>query len=297
MRPKIVTSYRPHGKWGDFVAAVIPTIWCLNILANSNFILRLIEWQNESSLFTIRVRARQWYWLYKFELKAFSDILSAPKNIGHNRWVLNTFGDLQTSDDYLHILQLRSQAKWLKNYWGELLKEADNLEINNVGQYKNRPNIVDKHIARADVNMRKNSFRFPGALDNIIIKNFEHRTLNWGLNFNSLDKTIYSFLNYSDFIENSRLVKKNNGVDLPIRLIKFPLDLLENNLIADEGTLFKLRFSSGKTALTHKIAPHSTYLAFKQKRYKRKKKYITIKQINNIWYWKYKAEMEPSANK
>jgi len=208
MRPKIVTSYRPHGKWGDFVAAVIPTIWCLNILANSNFILRLIEWQNESSLFTIRVRARQWYWLYKFELKAFSDILSAPKNIGHNRWVLNTFGDLQTSDDYLHILQLRSQAKWLKNYWGELLKEADNLEINNVGQYKNRPNIVDKHIARADVNMRKNSFRFPGALDNIIIKNFEHRTLNWGLNFNSLGKTIYSFLNYSDFIENSRLVKK-----------------------------------------------------------------------------------------
>ena len=69
MRPKISTSYRPHSKWGDFVACIVPTIWCINILTNSNLILRLIEWQNESSLFTIRIRGRQWYWIYKFELK------------------------------------------------------------------------------------------------------------------------------------------------------------------------------------------------------------------------------------
>jgi len=43
MRPKISTSFRPHGKWGDFLAAIIPGIWCLNILTNSNFILRLVE--------------------------------------------------------------------------------------------------------------------------------------------------------------------------------------------------------------------------------------------------------------
>ncbi len=91
MRPKISTSFRPHGRWGDFLAGVIPAIWCLNILANSNFILRLVEWQNESSLFTVRIRARQWYWVYKFELKNFTDILSAPKNVGNNRWSVNVF--------------------------------------------------------------------------------------------------------------------------------------------------------------------------------------------------------------
>lgn len=124
MKPKIATSYRPHGKWGDFLACIIPLIWCINILTNSNLILRLIEWQNESSLFTVRVRSRQWYWIYKFELKNFTDILSAPKNIGNNRWQINTFGELQTSDNYLHILQLRSQNKWVKNYWDKSLQET-----------------------------------------------------------------------------------------------------------------------------------------------------------------------------
>ena len=124
MRPKMASSYRPHGKWGDFLACIIPLIWCLNILTNSNFILRLIEWQNESSLFTVRVRARQWYWIYKFELKNFTDILTAPKNVGTNRWQVNTFGDLQTADDYLHVLQLRSQNKWVKGYWTSVLNKT-----------------------------------------------------------------------------------------------------------------------------------------------------------------------------
>lgn len=85
-------------------------------MTNSNLILRLIEWQNESSLFTIRIRGRQWYWIYKFELKNFTDILTAPKNIGTNRWAVSTFGDLQTADDYLHVLQLRAQSRWVRNY-------------------------------------------------------------------------------------------------------------------------------------------------------------------------------------
>nr|NP_149397.1 cytochrome c oxidase subunit 2 [Tetrahymena thermophila]7W5Z_C2 Chain C2, Cytochrome c oxidase subunit 2 [Tetrahymena thermophila]7W5Z_c2 Chain c2, Cytochrome c oxidase subunit 2 [Tetrahymena thermophila]8B6H_DB Chain DB, Cytochrome c oxidase subunit 2 [Tetrahymena thermophila SB210]8B6H_Db Chain Db, Cytochrome c oxidase subunit 2 [Tetrahymena thermophila SB210]8BQS_DB Chain DB, Cytochrome c oxidase subunit 2 [Tetrahymena thermophila SB210]8BQS_Db Chain Db, Cytochrome c oxidase subunit 2 [ len=148
MRPKISTSYRPHGKWGDFLACIIPLIWCINILTNSNLILRLIEWQNESSLFTVRVRARQWYWIYKFELKNFTDILSTPKNIGNNRWQINTFGELQTADDYLHVLQLRSQNKWVKNYWNRSLQETgktnkahvispqEQLRLSLINQYK-----------------------------------------------------------------------------------------------------------------------------------------------------------------
>jgi|LauGreDrversion4_2_1035121.scaffolds.fasta_scaffold72362_2 heme/copper-type cytochrome/quinol oxidase subunit 2 len=120
-RPKIVTSFRPHGKWGDLIICILPVSWCLNILINSSFLMKLIEWQNESSLFTIRIRGRQWYWIYRFDLKNFTDILSAPKNIGHNRWQISIFGDLQTSEDYIHILQLRSQNKWIKKYWDDVL--------------------------------------------------------------------------------------------------------------------------------------------------------------------------------
>ena len=60
------TSMRSHGKWGDFLVATIPLSWCGNILINSNFILRMIEWQNESSLFVIRIQGKQWYWAYKY---------------------------------------------------------------------------------------------------------------------------------------------------------------------------------------------------------------------------------------
>jgi len=106
--PRIASTLRPHGKWGDLLTCIIPVTWCINILINSNFILKLIEWQSESSLFTLRVRAKQWYWIYKLDLRNISDIYSAPRNVGRNRWQSATFGDLQTAEDYLHIMQMRA---------------------------------------------------------------------------------------------------------------------------------------------------------------------------------------------
>lgn len=123
-KPKIATTQRPHGKWGDLLICIIPVSWCSNILSNSTFILRMIEWQAEAGLFTVRIRGKQWYWIYKFELKSFTDILTVPKNIGRNKWSIYTPGDLQTANDYLHMLQLRSQNKWVKKYWNKYLLET-----------------------------------------------------------------------------------------------------------------------------------------------------------------------------
>lgn len=127
MRPRIATSFRSHGKWGDYLACVIPAIWCYNILVNSSFILRLMEWQNESSLFSVRVRGRQWYWVYKFELKTVVDLLSIPKNLGRNKWLINTGGSYETSDNYFYALKLRSQNNNLKNYWNQYIRNLDKL--------------------------------------------------------------------------------------------------------------------------------------------------------------------------
>ena len=131
--PRIASTLRPHGKWGDLLTCLIPLTWCINILISSNFILKLIEWQSESSLFTLRVRAKQWYWIYKLDLRNISDIYSVPKNIGRNRWQSFTFGDLQTSDDYLHILQMRAYNIWSKDFWNILNKEhisTDKFSVN-----------------------------------------------------------------------------------------------------------------------------------------------------------------------
>ena len=213
MKPKISTSFRPHGKWGDFLVCIIPLIWCINILTNSNLILRLIEWQNESSLFTIRVRARQWYWIYKFELKNFTDILSAPKNIGNNRWQINTFGELQTADEYLHILQLRSQNKWIKNYWDKSLQETgktnkahvispqEQLRLNLINQHKSLSilnNISNLHlISNKNLNNINNLFKF-----NIPSLNFKKNLYNNYNTYNYLNKNSWNNL---DLENNNKL--------------------------------------------------------------------------------------------
>lgn len=122
--PRIASTLRPHGKWGDLLTCLIPVSWCINILLNSNFILKLIEWQSESSLFTLRVRAKQWYWVYKLDLRNVADIFSTPRNIGRNKWQFSTFGDLQTAEDYLHIMQIRAYNSWSKDFWSELGKKS-----------------------------------------------------------------------------------------------------------------------------------------------------------------------------
>lgn len=123
-KPRLATSFRPHGKWGDIIVCLIPVSWCVNIISNSNLILRMIEWQSESSLFTLRVRGRQWYWVYKYDFKTITDVISLPKNVGHNRWEIKLPNDLHVSDDYLEILQLRSYNKWVRRYWAEFLDKT-----------------------------------------------------------------------------------------------------------------------------------------------------------------------------
>jgi heme/copper-type cytochrome/quinol oxidase subunit 2 len=115
-----VTSYRAHGKWGDFIIALLPVSWCINILSNSNFILRLLEWQTESNLLTIRIRGRQWYWVYKIEIQALFDIGNVAKNIGHNYWTVFHNSNNLHIDTYLNILR----AKWNDDFYSNYLNNT-----------------------------------------------------------------------------------------------------------------------------------------------------------------------------
>lgn len=114
MSPKLSTTFRSHGKWGDLIVCFVPLSWCTNILSNSNFILRMIEWQSESSLFTLRVRGKQWYWVYKFELKSLLDISQTSANLGHNYWVSKV---QPQNHQYLSFLQNKHNLTSAHNHW------------------------------------------------------------------------------------------------------------------------------------------------------------------------------------
>ena len=123
LNPAINSSIRGHGKWGDFLVALIPLSWCGNILVNSNFILRMIEWQNEGSLFTLRVQGKQWYWVYKFDSTLYSQLSTRALNVGRGRWIINNAKF--SSNRYLseELLNLSSQNEFLSSY-SKLLQDS-----------------------------------------------------------------------------------------------------------------------------------------------------------------------------
>jgi len=240
MKPKIYTSYTSHGKWGDFLAGIIPTIWCFNILVNSTFILKLMEWQNESSIFTVRIRARQWYWVYKFELKNVIDLLTVPKKLGWNKWIIHTGNSLEVSDDYFYALKLRAQNNWMTKYWKNFLRSLKrykktnnnfflneffdfdkkknlNLELEDVA-YLNKfefvtTSMLNSNFKEAEVSTFESSLFFFKDLSN---DNFKNNKLTWLLDnviFNKFwtksikkikEKTYVNFFNKNLFLEKKK---------------------------------------------------------------------------------------------
>ncbi len=213
--PRIASTLRPHGKWGDLLTCLIPVTWCLNILINSNFILKLIEWQSESSLFTLRVRAKQWYWIYKLDLRNIADIFSAPRNLGRNKWQFSTFGDLQTAEDYLHIMQMRAYNSWSKDFWSELGKKS----------------------------LKKHKFNISSPVD--VYKSEFLKNANLTLYKNVLDRKSFFILNTINTGEFT--LDKNTVLDLlntnPINLSNAILKSNKNNLyVGGKTKVFKKDF-------------------------------------------------------
>ena len=191
-RPKIVSSFRPHGKWGDLIICVIPVSWCMNILINSSFLMKLIEWQNESSLFTVRIRGKQWYWVYRFDLKNFTDILSTPKNVGRNNWQVSVFNELQTSNDYLSIIQLRAQNKWIKGYWNDIISKYNKSNKANIVSPQERFKVdLDKNFSKENFLNKANSVNINFHKMTTLETNNLHFK-NVSNNINELNSLIYS---------------------------------------------------------------------------------------------------------
>jgi hypothetical protein len=58
------------------------------------------------------------------DLRNISDIFSTPRNVGRNKWQFSTFGDLQTAEDYLHIMQMRAYHCWARDFWKDLTDKS-----------------------------------------------------------------------------------------------------------------------------------------------------------------------------
>lgn len=308
MRPKIVTSFRPHGKWGDFLAAIIPGLWCLNILTNSNFILRLIEWQNESSIFLVRIRARQWYWVYKFEMKNLIDILSVPKNIGRNKWFFSNFGDIQYSENYFNVLRMRSKIIKSEEHWEKIFNSVDknNQELvtgftEDLSSFCPDSENIDFSFPRYDAN-RKNFYGqsllqhqngWKNILKNVSSDHILYTSLNsqkhnviydsndfyQGFSGTVIDSFLKNFneikesFHYADADVQSRTLRRSFGQNQPLKIMKPTLMAFdsENNVKESNSLqLFKIIFNEGDSVYHDKNANDIFFFTIKQLKYKRR---------------------------
>ena len=101
-------------------------MWCLNILINSNFLFKLIEWQHESTIMLIRIRGKQWYWVYKFDYYHYFNVLKTSFFVGRGNKITNNFTfnknfhNTKFNKNYNYISILLKKKKiykyWLDNF-------------------------------------------------------------------------------------------------------------------------------------------------------------------------------------
>lgn len=244
----------------------------------------MLEWQTESNLFTVRIRGKQWYWIYKFEIKTLLNVLNVPKNIGHNYWVLFSNSGLTYSEDYINILQLKNNNKWLNEYLQNYIKKNIDLKklkfnfLQNSQKIKennilvvdqaqpftqNKPLIINNAISNKGQKVIGGHMGAlkgvkGGFVDNFFIeksklyltKNIKKNTLN----YNQFNQTSLSTLSFK-FDDTNRYQRYNYFSKVHPLKINF----LKNN--------FLLNFNNNNNVGVEKNMPDNIYLVIKQKRF------------------------------
>lgn len=266
----------------------------------------MIEWQNESSLFTIRIQGKQWYWVYKFDATAAYNILAAPKNIGHNRWFVTVPGESYCADSYYQALHLGAQLEY-KNMYFKLLKDEGLTKtklnsaslLNNAVKFQNISKTVDfKNEVQINYSVLGQSSYFKPTTTTF--SSFSNYFTPTSLaNFNNYYKTSWTqtstnplFSGYYDFspIDDSMNFASNlldSVKTKPFRFIrgvlnKHNLDVLKHAKPGFKKNIFFVgKFSKQSGELETKVDDCEVLWGFKQKKYKRLQKF---KFMNNVIY-------------
>lgn len=271
--PKIVTSQKAHGKWGDFIICFVPIAWCANILSNSNFIMRMIEWQTESSLFTVRIRGRQWYWVYKIELRDLMRATSTAKNIGHDYW--ESFENTNPSSvaQNLNSLQIRAHNKEYLDAYKKTIKPATTRHttysntvytpaVADVSVFKSHPSFFSE--AAPVVKVGKNQWSEANRLVRSSFVEWEPSEKAYRDNLFSAERapTTSAAIPFNTQNPNKRFLRSRNFA-MPAHLT-VPNDL-------------EPRWTSSASELSSKTTADNLYFVIKQKRFA-----APIKKINTV---------------
>lgn len=229
------TSIRGRGKWGDFLVALIPVSWCCNILINSNFILRMIEWQNESSLFTIRIQGKQWYWVYKYDPNTAQAIMSTPKNIGHNRWRVVSGQESYNADTYYQAIHLAAQLEFQDSYSKFITKtETHKKNLNTLNLANEKIMLSTNWLNIKNINTVNNN-KFFEFKDDVTLFKLNSQKNDDTMEYNSLNM---NFFNINTAKKKQTIVNANNITTF------FEMYYNDKNIISFNSNNFKKNYNA-----------------------------------------------------
>lgn len=282
--PKIVTSQKSHGKWGDFIVCLVPIAWCANILSNSNFIMRMIEWQTESSLFTVRIRGRQWYWVYKIELKDLIKVTTFAKNVGHDYWEIFENIDTGSIAQTFNNLQIRTHNKeYLSIYKKKIIAMSEHNVVYHTSSYD------INEVAKKKTPL--NNIIFEETLKDLVIK---------GNHLSSYSKIMrvkfIKFLQSNECYKQEPITVDTNNTNPTLNFPKFDMQLAHNasdankrfgrianftipvyTALTSNTDIIDVTWNNSSTSVSAKTTADNLYFVIKQKRFA-----APIRKINTV---------------
>lgn len=279
--PRITTSQKAHGKWGDFIICFVPIAWCVNILSNSNFILRMLEWQTESNSFMVRIRGRQWYWVYKIELQDLLRLENLTRNIGHDNWDRSFETTAKWKQIELNSFVLRVYERDVLNNTLQVTKEN-----RNKFQSYNSMLFSNKNNSLTDINtINANNLMFAEEINNIKIKTINDDFKSKELRARILNESINSYELFFKQKLTTMNLQNNSNINITHTTSNFNnrsrrLGSFKNisalNLIANNDQN-KFIWVNNNSTVKEKPITDNLYFVLKQKRYTPQ-----IRKVNTI---------------
>lgn len=203
----------------------------------------MIEWQNESSLFTIRVQGKQWYWVYKYDPSTTQNIITIPKNIGHDKWRITTGLDSYGVDTYYQAINLAAQIEFQDSYVN-FLKKNENIK-----------NVLNSNTLANEVSVNKTKWDKSRNTNKILINNFNNIKINKHYMNNKYDTIDLSNLLNDNLVETySKVISSNTYI----------INKLNNGLYRESIVFNDINNHSYETMYSNLNSNYNTYYDYLQ---------------------------------
>lgn len=263
----------------------------------------MIEWQNEASLFVVRIQGKQWYWAYKYNSDTNYRLQNLFINVGNDNWFRTTtpshrlFSSKNSTLSFIYEYEFKKLHKFILTQKGRDFSKINNLTntthattTNNI-TFDTTTNISLKNFFKKNTTPKINLYTSTWSISNTSnlfqLSNIEFNANSFLINLykknlqtsqiitNTLNKIKSNTKFDSDILDDLDESSENLRIKLsnfPVKLIKGTLNNHNSNLLNTSTTLTKnifLTYRINNSTVAEKISQVEQFWGFRQKKYKK----------------------------